>query len=159
MDTPTPELYSQSSKRLSEYVSRLFGEGELFDVIAITQQELQNNPSNLDMMVYRACACLVLQVSGTITLDYEIIEQAIDQLNLIAELMSERASYDDSLNFYIALGYLALGKFDLADRTLETLHLSPSDDADALEYYHGRKKFWEERGDPPLHPSSSFGPS
>ena len=159
MNTPMPDFFSASNKRMSEYVSRLFGEGELFDVIAITQQELQTNPLNLDMMVYRACACLVLQVSGTIHLDYDVVEQAIDHLNMIAELMSEKSAYDDSLNFYIALGYLVLGKFDLADRTLETLHLSPADDEEALHYYHDRKIFWEEQNDLPFPPSGAVPPS
>lgn len=146
-----PDDSPESGKRLSEYVGRLFNEGELFDVVAITQKELQDHPMNLDMLVYRACACLVLQVSGTVKVDTELVAQAIDQLNLIAELMNKTSSYDDSLNFYIALGYLVLQRSDLADRTIGTLHLSYDTDGDALDYYDERKNFWLQKNNFSAH--------
>lgn len=142
-----------SQQRVSEYVAKLFAEGEFADVVAISQKELENHPINLDLIVYRACAILVLQVSGTVRRNEALVQQAISHLDLVSDLLHRLDSeYDDSLDFYAALGYLVLEKFDKADQLLAFIAPQLEDEADTLAYYDMRKEYWKAKQAAPARP-------
>lgn len=146
----------ESQRRLSEYVARLFAEGEFSDVIAITQKELENKPVDLDMVVYRACSILVLQVSGTVRKNEALVQQAIEHLDLISDLLHQSdESYDDTLDFYTALGYLVLEKFDKADQLLAFIAPQIEEEEDSLAYYDARKAYWKAKRSVPQRPMQS----
>lgn len=146
-------LVDESQKRLCDYVGKLFAEGEFADVIAFAQQELEAHPANLDMVVYRACSILILQVSGTVRKNDTLVEQAIRHLELIADLMRRAATgYDDSLNFYIALGNLVLEKFRKADFLIDSILEQFDEESEGLSYYYDRRAYWRAHGTfPPRH--------
>ena len=127
---------SESQQRLSEYVAKLFAEGELMDVIEIAQKELETKPANLDLVIYRACAILILQVSGTVRRNQALVEQAIQHLD------KTETEYDESLDFYAALGYLVLEKFDKADQLLAFIAPIIESEEESMAYYNDRKAYW-----------------
>lgn len=133
-----------SDRRVSAYIAQLFAQGDFDDVIAISQQELSSHPENLDLVVYRACAILILQVSGTVRRNETLLHQAMSHLNTIIDLMHHTDdTYDDSLDFYLALGHLALGKFDEADRLFTFIEPILHEEQEALDYYESRKSYWK----------------
>ena len=134
---------SESQQRLSEYVAKLFAEGELMDVIEIAQKELETKPANLDLVIYRACAILILQVSGTVRRNQALVEQAIQHLDAISDLLHKtETEYDESLDFYAALGYLVLEKFDKADQLLAFIAPIIESEEESMAYYNDRKAYW-----------------
>lgn len=152
------EIFSkdESQRRLSAYVAKLFAEGEFSDVIAITQKELENRPVDLDMVVYRACSILVLQVSGTVRKNEALVQQAIEHLNLIGDLLHQADDgYDDTLDFYAALGYLVLEKFEKADQLLAFIAPQIEEEEDTLAYYDARKAYWKAKRSVPPRPVQS----
>lgn len=142
-----------SQRRISEYVAKLFAAGEFTDVVMISQKELEQHPLNLDLLVYRACAILVLQVSGTVRKNEDLVQQAIDHLDLVANMLRQAGEeYDDSLDFYSALGYLVLQKFDKADELLSFIEPQIREEEDSLAYYDARKAYWKSRRTAPARP-------
>ena len=123
---------SESQQRLSEYVAKLFAEGELMDVIEIAQKELETKPANLDLVIYRACAILILQVSGTVRRNQALVEQAIQHLDAISDLLHKtETEYDESLE-----------KFDKADQLLAFIAPIIESEEESMAYYNDRKAYW-----------------
>lgn len=147
-----------SQRRVSEYIAKLFAEGEFADVVAIAQKELESKPTNLDLVVYRACAILVLQVSGTMNKNEALVQQAISHLDMVSDLLHKADdTYDDSLDFYSALGYLVLEKFEKADQLLAFIAPQIADEEDTMAYYDARKAYWKaKRGIPPRPATRHF---
>lgn len=148
----------ESQKRMSHYLGKLFEEGELINVIVFAQQELEAHPLNLDLVVLRSCAILVMQASGTVKKSEEIVEQALKHLEITLDFIrGALLDYDDSLNFYIALGYLVLDKIDLADQAIGFITHQFTENQDALDYYNDRREFWRCRRVFPFRHSSVAG--
>lgn len=130
-----------SAKLFSDYLGRLFSEGQFFDVVSFADHALDQNPLNYDLMVYRSCAYIVLQVSGSMPVSDSQVQQAVDQLQMISSMISVENDYNQSLDFYIALGYLVLRQVDKADKLIDALP-DYDDIPEAIDYYTQCRDNW-----------------
>lgn len=141
-ENTAPQEYSaQSEQLLSDYVGKLFSEGEFYNVINFSHKAIEDNPMNLDLVVYRACSYIVLAVSDTSTISDKEVMIAIEHLELVIRLIGSVDEYDQSLDYYIALGKLVLGEFEMADSLIDALP-DYDDIPDAIDYYERRREHW-----------------